>query len=507
MVREARLQDGLEQGGSAPSTMPQGAGDPLRLWLIALSVWTLCGALPSIFVALHKRDGRPAREFFDAPAGLLFLVATALILVSVVVLISALRRSTGSEVRNTILLNLGSVALVALVAEVSLRGLVRRTAVADTFGHVALLPKSWSRIAARNRGVLARARAGGSFLVFDGELGWTIAKSAQSGDYNRRLTRQHLLERARAGDSSVRVPPEAGSGDADLYASSREGLRSGRAGISLADTHPSRRIALVGDSFTFGLEVRYENTWGAYLEPLAGAGAQVLNFGVDGYGIDQDYLRYRRDVTPWKPEIVVLGVISDDFRRTMCVYGFLCFPGAEIPFPKPRFVVADSGLRQLNAPLPTPESISAQQSIEELPFIKYDVAYDPVEWETHFYDHAYTIRVPLSIFRRWPAREPVVSDSAMRRVNAALIKAFLLDAHRQGSRAIVVYFPSGDELRSGPHSPSLAQEVLRQGGIPFLDMTDCVERVPPDERFVVFHYSATTNAAVASCLARALRLE
>jgi hypothetical protein len=83
----------------------------------------------------------------------------------------------------------------------------------------------------------------------------------------------------------------------------------------------------VGDSFTFGLEVRYEDTWPRQLERLLGPEFQVLNFGVDGYGVDQAYLRYRRDGLAWRPEIVVLGVIDDDFRRTMCVYAFLCFPG------------------------------------------------------------------------------------------------------------------------------------------------------------------------------------
>jgi lysophospholipase L1-like esterase len=63
-----------------------------------------------------------------------------------------------------------------------------------------------------------------------------------------------------------------------------------------------RRIAVVGDSFTFGLEVRYEDTWPYQLERALGPEFRVLNLGVDGYGVDQAFLRYRRDVLAWRPE-------------------------------------------------------------------------------------------------------------------------------------------------------------------------------------------------------------
>jgi len=48
----------------------------------------------------------------------------------------------------------------------------------------------------------------------------------------------------------------------------------------------------VGDSFTFGQEVTYEESWGYLLEKALGSEFQVLNFGVAMYGVDQAYLRY-----------------------------------------------------------------------------------------------------------------------------------------------------------------------------------------------------------------------
>ena len=298
-------------------------------------------------------------------------------------------------------------------------------------------------------------------------------------------------------------------GQDGLYFSSVEGIRSPRLGMAFADVPAKRRIAIVGDSFTFGLEVSYEDTWGHQLELMLGPEYQVLNFGVDGYGVDQAYLRYQRDVLSWRPEIVILGIINDDLNRTMGVYGFLNFPESEMPFPKPRFVLEGNALVPLNLPLPTPESIFAKRSITELPFIEYDASFQRAEWEWRFYDYAYSIRFLLSRFPRWPVRGPNVSDETLRSVNGQLFRSFVRLAHDAGSTPIVVYLPSRPDFESASTSPGglkrVAKEVLRANAIPYLDMTDCVIKVDPAERFVSRHYSPATNAAIASCLMNSLR--
>ena len=93
------------------------------------------------------------------------------------------------------------------------------------------------------------------------------------------------------------------------------------------------RIALVGDSFTFGEEVRYEETWAYFLSQYLEGEHQVLNYGIPGYGLDQAYLRYLRDVRPLHADIVVLGVISHDIERTMTVYTSSVFLSGGSPLP------------------------------------------------------------------------------------------------------------------------------------------------------------------------------
>src|SRR5262249_4194769 len=91
-----------------------------------------------------------------------------------------------------------------------------------------------------------------------------------------------------------------------MYFSSSEGIRSPRPGIAFADSRAACRIAIVGDSHAYGLELKFEDTWSYHLERDLPLGCQVLNFGVPSYSVSQMYLRYLRDVRSWHPNLVIL---------------------------------------------------------------------------------------------------------------------------------------------------------------------------------------------------------
>lgn len=319
-----------------------------------------------------------------------------------------------------LVLTLGSIALVFGVVEAVIRALATPTIQGPEFARTVLLPRRWDDLAARGRATLDRAATERSYLVHDSDLGWTIGPNRKSTDYNRRGVEQHL---ARRGAAPARRAPDDGEGN--IYLSSAEGLRSPRPGMSFAALPPKRRIAVVGDSFTFGLEVRYEDTWAHQLERALDSRFQVLNFGVDGYGVDQAYLRYRRDVVAWHPEIVIFGIIDDDLRRTMCVYGFLCFHGFGMPFSKPRFMLTERGLVPLNLPLAAPDALFAKRSITELPFLEFDGAYESAEWRWRFYHRSYAIRFVLSRYPAWSTARPLVTAAATRSLNAEVVRSFV----------------------------------------------------------------------------------
>lgn len=80
-----------------------------------------------------------------------------------------------------------------------------------------------------------------------------------------------------------------------------------------APSNDERPILTVGNSYTYGDEVRDEETWPAQLQRLTGR--RVLNAGVTGYGFDQMVLRAERCVASHRPAVVVLSFIVDDIRR------------------------------------------------------------------------------------------------------------------------------------------------------------------------------------------------
>jgi hypothetical protein len=265
------------------------------------------------------------------------------------------------------------------------------------------------------------------------------------------------------------------------------------------------RIALVGDSFTFGLKTKYEDTWGYGLEQILGTGIQVLNFGVDGYGLDQMYLKYIRDVLPWRPNLVVLGVINHDFFRSMGVYNFASM-GWALPFAKPRFIEREKELKLLNVPLPTPEEIFAASSISELPFIDYDEGIYQDDWQWRYYHYSALIRYLISLRPAARRTTEQISNSAID-LNSKLLKCFVRSVLAQTSALLVVYFPSRRDFLSDAASfggeKNIARRVSDLAGGPFVDLTSCVIGINSHERFIPDdpHYSPATNAGVARCLA------
>jgi len=67
----------------------------------------------------------------------------------------------------------------------------------------------------------------------------------------------------------------------------------------------SRKIAVVGDSITFGIMVSQEAIATSLLATRLGSDYQVINASAGGWGTDQEYLFFRRNVLPQRPEVVI----------------------------------------------------------------------------------------------------------------------------------------------------------------------------------------------------------
>lgn len=425
---------------------------------------------------MHMRGDRLFTVFLSSNPGVVFVCAGAGLFFSGVVIARWYvenRQAALGQFPFIVTMNFVTVMLMLLMGEATVRVLARPSLEGEALGKQDLVPKNWRAVAHRNRQLLEEAGERLTYLVYDDRLGWTVGPNRRSAN--------------------------------GLYYSSSEGLRALGEGISFAQSTKPIRIALVGDSFTFGEDVVYEDTWGFLLEKALGEKFQVLNFGVGFYGLDQAFLRYREDVRAWNPTIVILSLISADVRRTMSVYPFIAAPHWQIPFSKPRLVLRDGVLTQLNAPALPPQAIFSKETISELPFLEYDGGYHRSQWLQDAMHVSYLARAVMTWFPRWESVSSDVTNDALVMVNATIVKAFVQSVVESGAVPMVVYFLR-EELSKPQLLSSLGKQVLQHAGVPYSDVTPCLLELEPQARFAQGgHYSPAGNAAVTKCLMNDVR--
>lgn len=462
---------------------PEAPDVPLLVALYLLEAFALFA-----IVSAHQRAEETALSTWTEPHVRRFVAGSAgAAIAAAFVAARYLRARPGRTARFWMTAGLNAVTVLLLCAscEIGVRVLSQDGPAGRVFMGTPLLPRDWSEVVAHNKGLLAHRPPNISYFVSDELLGWTVGPSRQSTD--------------------------------GLYASSAEGLRAARPGVTLSTRTGTTRVALVGDSYTFGMEVPFESSWAHLIEEPLGSGVQVLNFGVDGYGVDQSYLRYGRDVRPWHPDLVVFGFINHDFYRTMAVYPFIDFPEWGFPFAKPRFA-SDPGraLAPLNLPVLSSDAIMAKNRVSDLPYLAYDRGYRADDWRRRWYHGSFLVRLLLSRFAPDPGLTSEVSDEARVSLSARILEALLADATREGGKVILVFFPSRADFEPNGRQTTPHQRVkaavfsaLEQKGIPVVDLTSCLTTTPISKMFIEGrpHYSPAGNAAVAACVMPILEKE
>ncbi|HMU30299.1 MAG TPA: SGNH/GDSL hydrolase family protein [Nitrospira sp.] len=444
--------------------------------LVSLPV-ALCGLAASFFsfIVIFYRLQHQGIDLWHA-GGLLFIIAVFCL---ACISLSAHYRHTRRIASKAFTLQLTAtgiaLALLFLGAEVMIRVVAEQTPEETFVGDTVLLPREWQRVQAHRLADWERSRQQSTIIEPDATLGWTIGPNRKEiGIFG------------------------------EMYFSNAYGLRTLANETDPKATAPALRIAISGNSYAYGLDVTYDETWGHQLESRIGQHVQVLNFGVPAYGLDQSYLRYLRDIQDWHPDIVILALISHDLVRSGLVYYLIGFQGGRVPGAKPRLSVVGEEPFALNLPLPSPERIYSTSSIEDLPFVDFDIAYRPADWKWHLYQYSYLLRFAVS-WNPTSLWSPYELAPDVERVDKAILKSFVDTVRATGSTPLVVFLPEYGEFRHSVRSPSeqqlLGRRVLQEAGVKFLDLTACLELVNATSRFTLgWHYTAAANSAVAECL-------
>ena len=240
-------------------------------------------------------------------------------------------------------------------------------------------------------------------------------------------------------------------------------------------TKPS--ILFIGDSFTFGHGVAYEEAFPARVEQLLGGQVQSVNLGVQGYGTDQSLLALRRHMAWFNSRIVVYTYLADHIQRNDNYDRRVLYPDGNWPGTKPLFGLRADGTVFLSR---HPRRIADLASL-------------------------HLLQVAERAWARWGPRPDA-------RLTTALIRELKRDCDARGIRLLVVNWPRGRAPSTATggtsQAPAGATAVFAGTGVDVLDLgVDAPPewatwRIPGDG-----HPTAAAHELAARLIARRLRLE
>ena len=254
------------------------------------------------------------------------------------------------------------------------------------------------------------------------------------------------------------------------------------------------RIFTIGDSYTYGLGVYDEYTFASHLDEMAGV--EVINAGVNGYGIDQAYLMWELEGKKLNPSVVLLGYFVDDFyRNALSVSGK----------PKPHFIKdEDSGEFKINwVPVPTVESLVKEGELESDGSLRIVQA---LKW------------VKRSIIEKYHLQDNVGYDDYKGLVERAQLSEYILtqlneSVEESGASLIVVIIGIVDTCYQGQPEylwiENSIVEACRANGIEYINLAELMrqERYFPSFYARHCHFTESGHRFAAEKIADVLGLK
>jgi lysophospholipase L1-like esterase len=324
----------------------------------------------------------------------------------------------------------------------------------------------------------------------------------------------------------ARIHPQRGWDYPPGYASDTDHLSDqGLRALRVYDAHPPpgvTRIAAFGDSFVYCNEVVDRESWTSQLE--AGWRAEVLNYGVGGYGADQALLRYQEEAKCLTPQVVIMGFTTLMAPRAVSRYRRFQDPRDGVWF-KPRFTLDGDELRFMPSPVATRQDaerlIAAPALVTD--FGRGDFWYNGAIFEHPVLSLSATYRlvaaVWVSAYRRYLHPDRIFRGAVLNtkseafRLLAAIFRDFARAVRANGALPVAVLLPTRSEVDMQADIGSTPYETFRQRlvelGLQFVDLAPALNASRPRMADLFApggHYSGAGNAIVAATLADVLGL-
>lgn len=326
-----------------------------------------------------------------------------------------------------------------------------------------------------------------SYLMYDSTLGW--------------------VQRPRSTSAS------------GLYHANAAGVRRSSIDENTRLKKNGLRIVLLGDSYTHGDEVPFEQTWGYYLEKsLARMGIQadVINLGVPGYGMDQALLRWKTFGVTFYPDFVIFGFQPENVKRNLNLFRKLYYKPSGMPFSKPRFVLSGNRLNAINSStVPLNKIVDVLVKFDEWDNRKYEFFYRPQDYEDRIWLKSRFLGALLGgieyLGYESRQRQLYSMEEEPGKLALAILDELRSDVEQRGGAILMAIlipkwdFPYGRRGRPYPYQDLLDAIESRYDTVKaykqlFLHAKDG----NIDELFARLHYSAKGNEIVAEAVGEAI---
>jgi hypothetical protein len=276
-----------------------------------------------------------------------------------------------------------------------------------------------------------------------------------------------------------------------------------------------KRIAVLGDSHSEGLQVPLQDSYARRLEESLNAGEkhnfEVLNFACSGYSTAQEYVQYTHEVEKYKPDVTVVLMHWGNTGANICDP-----KKRRSAQPRPYFYLdADGKLQQDNSVIdwyyaPNSENTPWAKAINFLQcnsriygvFTQTDMALNNNEklyfkWRGNFQ------RVLAFLQGKNPKAEPpgpVYAEQDPTKVTDALVVALAEKCTKSGSKLVVMLLPDP----TGTASEKLSGELSALGaqhGFGLLDLSAAFKKHPQSkDLFLRVHLSSLGHKFVSDTL-------
>jgi len=287
-------------------------------------------------------------------------------------------------------------------------------------------------------------------------------------------------------------------------------------------------IATFGDSFTYCSDVEDCRTWQTYLAKELRA--NVLNFGVAGYGTDQAYLKYEMNAPGISTPIVMLGILPDDINRVVNIFRTFYAPQGSLALTKPRYVQSGRGFRLVKNPVDRADDAKKLEDTEFVrklgdmdywfkkdmnrPRLGFPYLVSVIQWRKTLLQH---LIFDLGLAREgstgpfypgnlFEEREPF-------EIMCHIVDLFVKTATARGAKPIIILMPHreliAETLRHGVSRADSLARYLELKRYLFIDLIRAMARMRPTEdqlnEWYLEHATPEGNRITARIIAEYLR--